>query len=64
MIQMIEMGTNAAVTIGQNGWVVVSCDDPVGLSKAKKAIEMVNEKAHIANLTDLIKDMLDAKDES
>ena len=35
-----------------------------GLSKAKKAIEMVNEKAHIANLTDLIKDMLDGKDES
>jgi len=25
---------------------------------------MVNEKAHIANLTDLIKDMLDGKDES
>jgi exosome complex component RRP4 len=64
MIQMIEMGTNAAITIGQNGWVVVSCETPEGLSKAKKAIEMVNEKAHIANLTDLIKDMLDGKDES
>ena len=64
MIQMIEMGTNAAVTIGQNGWVVVSCETEEGLSKAKKAIEMVNEKAHIANLTDLIKDMLDGKDES
>ena len=64
MIQMIEMGTNAAITIGQNGWVVVTCETPEGLSKAKKAIEMVNEKAHIANLTDLIKDMLDGKDES
>jgi exosome complex component RRP4 len=64
MIQMIEMATNAAVTIGQNGWVVVSCDTPEGLLKAKKAIEMVNEKAHVANLTDQIKEMLDKKDES
>ncbi|MCH9657523.1 exosome complex protein Rrp4 [archaeon] len=64
MIQMIEMATDAAVTIGQNGWVVVSCETPEGLLKAKKAIEMVNEKAHVVNLTDQIKDMLDKKDES
>ena len=64
MIQMIEMATDAAVTIGQNGWVVVSCETPEGLLKAKKAIEMVNEKAHVVNLTDQIKEMLDKKDES
>jgi len=64
MIQMIEMATNAAVTIGQNGWVVVSCESADGLLKAKKAIEMVNEKAHVANLTDQIKEMLEMKDES
>ncbi len=64
MIQMIEMATNAAVTIGQNGWVVVSCETSEGLLKAKKAIEMVNEKAHVVNLTDQIKEMLDKKDES
>ena len=64
MIQMIEMATNAAVTIGQNGWVVISCETPEGLLKAKKAIEMVNEKAHVANLTDQIKEMLEMKDES
>ena len=64
MIQMIEMATNAAVTIGQNGWVVVSCETPEGLLKAKKAIEMVNDKAHVANLTDQIKEMLEIKDES
>jgi exosome complex component RRP4 len=62
MIQMIEMATDAAVTIGQNGWVVISCESPEGLLKAKKAIEMVNEKAHVANLTDQIKDMLEIKD--
>ncbi|MGB1429021.1 MAG: KH domain-containing protein, partial [Nitrosopumilus sp.] len=64
MIQMIEMATNAAITIGQNGWVVISCETEEGLLKSKKAVEMVNEKAHIANLTDLIKEMLDGKDES
>jgi len=64
MIQMIEMATNAAVTIGQNGWVVVSCETPEGLLKAKKAIEMINEKAHVANLTDQVKEMLEIKDES
>jgi exosome complex component RRP4 len=63
MIQMIEMATNAAVTIGQNGWVVVSCETPEGLLKAKKAIEMVNQKAHVANLTDQIKEMLEIKDD-
>ena len=62
MIQMIEMATDAAVTIGQNGWVVISCESSEGLLKAKKAIEMVNEKAHVANLTDQIKDMLQIKD--
>jgi exosome complex component RRP4 len=64
MIQMIEMATDAAVTIGQNGWVVVSCESTEGLLKAKKAIEMVNDKAHIANLTDQVKEMLDKKGES
>ena len=64
MIQMIEMSTDAAVTIGQNGWVVVSCESTEGLLKAKKAIEMVNDKAHIANLTDQVKEMLDKKGES
>ena len=64
MIQAIEMATNAAVTIGQNGWVVVSCESPEGLLKAKKAIKMVDEKAHIANLTDQVKEMLESKGES
>ncbi len=63
MIQMIEMATNAIVTIGQNGWIVVSCETPEGLLKAKKAIEMINEKAHVANLTDQVKEMLEIKDD-
>ena len=64
MIQMIEMATDAAITIGQNGWVVISCESPEGLLKAKKAIQMVNEQAHVANLTDQVKEMLESKGES
>jgi len=64
MIQTIENATDAVITIGQNGWVVVSCDSPEGLLKAKKAIQMVNEQAHVANLTDQVKDMLESKGES
>ena len=64
MIQTIEMATNAAITIGQNGWVVVLCESPEGLLKAKKAIQMIDEKAHVANLTDQVKEMLESKGES
>jgi len=64
MIQTIETATDAVITIGQNGWVVVACENPEGLLKAKKAIQMVNEQAHVANLTDQVKDMLELKGES
>ena len=64
MIQTIEMATNATITIGQNGWIVVSCESSEGLLKAKKAIQLVDEKAHVANLTDQVKEMLESKGES
>jgi exosome complex component RRP4 len=64
MIQMIEMATDAAITIGQNGWIVVSCDSPEGLLKAQRAIQMIDEMAHVANLTDQVKEMLESKGES
>ncbi len=61
MIQTIEMATNATITIGQNGRVIVSCDNPDGLLKALKAIRMIDERAHMANLTDRVKEMLESK---
>ena len=63
MIQSIEMGTEATITIGQNGWIVVSCESSEGLLKAKKAIEMVDKNAHVANLTEQVKEMLNSKGE-
>ena len=61
MIQMIESGTNTQITIGQNGLIVISCDDSDGLLKAIKAVDLVEEKAHVAILTDQISEMLELK---
>ena len=63
MIQMIENATNANVTIGQNGLLVISCEDSNGLIKAINAIELIEEQAHIANLTDKVNEMLESKSE-
>ena len=58
MIQTIEAATNAAVTIGQNGLIVISCNETNGLLKALRAIRLVEEQAHLADLTDKVKKML------
>lgn len=60
MIQAIETATSAVITIGQNGWIVVACNNIDGLLKAKMAIRMVNEKAHSVNLTEQVKEALEA----
>ena len=63
MIQMIESATNANVTIGQNGLIVIACDDSNGLIKAINAVELIEEQAHVANLTDKVNEMLESKSE-
>ena len=60
MIQTIEGSTNATITVGQNGLIVVSCDETNGLLKALTAIRMVDEQAHLVNLTDKVKKMLES----
>ncbi len=59
MIQSIESSTGTSITIGQNGLVVVSSDESNGLLKAIEAIQMVEEQAHLADLTDKVKKMLE-----
>jgi len=63
MIQTIENATKAIITIGQNGYVVVSSEDPDGLLKALDAIKMVEEQAHVPNLTEKIQEMLGSNSE-
>ena len=60
MIQTIEGSTNATITVGQNGLIIVSCDETNGLLKALAAIRMIDEQAHIINLTDKVKKMLES----
>ena len=59
MIQTIEASTNATITVGQNGLIVVSCDETDGLLKALTAVRTVDEQAHIVDLTDRVKKMLE-----
>ncbi len=63
MIQTIESATKAIITIGQNGYVVVSSEDPDGLLKALDAIKTVEEQAHVPNLTERIQEMLGSNSE-
>ena len=61
MIQTIEAATNATITVGQNGLVIVDCEESNGLLKAIAAIRMVEEQAHLVDLTDKVKKMLENK---
>src|SRR5262249_9760531 len=58
MIQTIEQATQTRVLIGQNGVIVVTGRNPEGIKLAEKAINMVQEEAHMANLTQRIKVLL------
>jgi len=58
MIQTIEQSTRCKIIIGQNGVIVVSAPNTDSILLAVKAIKMVEEEAHTANLTQRVKDML------
>ena len=62
MIQTIEQATQTRVLIGQNGIVVVTGRNPEGIEMAVKAIRMVEDEAHTANLTQRIKALLNVPD--
>ena len=63
MIQTIEQATQTRVLIGQNGVVVVTGRTSEGVEMAVRAIRMVEEEAHTANLTQRIKVLLNVPDE-
>ena len=41
MIQTIEASTNATLTVGQNGLIILKCDNSTGLTKAIASIKMI-----------------------
>jgi len=59
IIQTIEGSTNATITVGQNGLVIVYFEESDGLLKAIAAIRMVEDQAHLVDLTNKVKKMLE-----
>ena len=59
MIQTIEASTNATITIGQNGFIILKCDDSAGLQKAIASIKMIGMTHDDANIEEKIQNILD-----
>ena len=59
MIQTIETSTNATLTVGQNGLIILKCDNPTGLNKAITAMKMISMIQPDANLEQKIQNILD-----
>jgi len=59
MIQSIEESTNATITVGQNGFIILKCDDFTGLQKAIKSIKMIGMTHDDANLEEKVQNILD-----
>jgi len=59
IIQIIEENTNANITVGQNGLVVLKCDNSTGLTKAIKSIKMFGMMSNNVSIEEKIKKFLD-----
>ncbi len=60
MVNMISAQTGCELKVGQNGLVVVS-GPPEGILKAANAIKMIEEEAHLADLTTKVQNYLGAE---
>ena len=59
VIQTIEASTNATITAGQNGLIILKCDNSTGLKKAIASIKMIGMAQYDANLEEKIQNILD-----
>ena len=59
MIQSIETSTNATITVGQNGFIILKCDDSAGLQKAIESIKMIGVTHHDDSIEEKIQNILD-----
>jgi len=59
MIQTIEESTNATITVGQNGLIIIKCDNSAGLKKAIASIKMIDMIQYEVNIEDKIQNILD-----
>ena len=59
MIQSIEESTNATITVGQNGFIILKCADSAGLQKAIASIKMIAMTYEDANIEEKVQNILD-----
>ena len=59
VIQTIEASTNATITVGQNGLIVLKCDNSTSLKKVIASVKMIGIAQHDANLEEKIQNILD-----
>jgi exosome complex component RRP4 len=59
MISMIKEHTGCRVSVGQNGVVWLSGDEPAKEQRAMDAIDMIIKNSHKSGLTDTIKEFLE-----
>ena len=59
IIQIIEKSTNASITVGQNGLIVLKCDNSAGLTKAIKSIKIIGMMRNSDSIEEKIKNFLD-----
>ena len=59
MIQTIEASTNATLTVGQNGLIILKCDNSTGLTKAIASIKMIEMMRDNDSIEEKIKKFLD-----
>ena len=59
MIQTIEASTKVTITVGQNGLIILKCDNSTGLKKSIASIKMIGMAQHDANLEEKIQKFLD-----
>jgi exosome complex component RRP4 len=57
MITMIAESTNSEIKVGQNGMVVIDGPEE-GVAKALKAIQLIEQEAHMADLTTKVQQIL------
>ena len=59
IVQTIETSTNATITIGQNGLIVLKCDNSTGLTKAIASIKMIGMIRDDGSIEEKIQKFLD-----
>jgi len=59
MIETIEGSTNATITVGQNGLIILKCDNSAGLKKAIASVKVIGMIQYEVNIEDKIQNILD-----